>query len=469
MSTLFRKIWDQHVVTDREDGAVLLYIDGHMVHEVTSPQAFEGLRQAGRKVRRPSSMLAVPDHNVPTDPDRADRIEDPESRRQVDFLRRNVREAGIPFYDLDDIRQGIVHIVGPEAGLVQPGMTVVCGDSHTGTLGAFGAIAFGIGTSEVEQVLATQTLWLRPPKQMRVRIEGTPGSWVFAKDLILALIARIGAGGGIGYAMEFCGDAVRRMTMEERMTICNMTIEAGSRFGLIAPDEVTYAYLEGRPSAPGNGDWEAAVSFWSTLRSDAGAEYDLEFRLPADTIEPQVTWGTSPQDALPVRGRVPDPADHEDPKEQARMRRALEYMGLSPGIPLEEIRVDRVFIGSCTNARLEDLREAAKVARGRKVAPRVSAMVVPGSGLVKRQAEREGLDRQFLDAGFDWRMPGCSMCLGMNPDRLRPGERCASTSNRNFEGRQGPGGRTHLMSPAMAAAAAVTGKITDVRSLMGER
>lgn len=469
MSTLFRKIWDQHVVTGREDGAVLLYIDGHMVHEVTSPQAFEGLRQAGRKVRRPSSMLAVPDHNVPTDPDRANRIEDPESRRQVDYLRRNVREAGIPFYDLDDVRQGIVHIVGPEAGLVQPGMTVVCGDSHTGTLGAFGAIAFGIGTSEVEHVLATRALWLRPPKQMRVVIEGKPGRWVFAKDLILALIARIGAGGGIGYAMEFCGGAVRGMTMEERMTICNMTIEAGSRFGLVAPDEVTFAYLEGRPSAPGNGDWKAAVAHWSSLRSDAGAEYDREVRLSADEIEPQVTWGTSPQDALPVWGRVPDPDAHEDPKERARMRRALEYMGLSPRMPLEEIRVDRVFIGSCTNARVEDLREAAKVAKGRKVAPGVSAMVVPGSGLVKRQAEREGLDRTFVEAGFDWRMPGCSMCLGMNPDRLRPGERCASTSNRNFEGRQGPGGRTHLMSPAMAAAAAVTGRITDVRSLMGER
>jgi len=410
-------------------------------------------------------MLAVPDHNVPTTPDRSVRIEDRGSREQIQALRENALGAGIALFDIDDPRQGIVHIIGPESGLVQPGITVVCGDSHTGTLGAFGAIAFGIGTSEVEHVLATQALWQKMPLQMRVVVTGTLRPFVTPKDVILAVIAEIGAAGGTGYALEFSGETVRRMSMEGRMTMCNMTIEAGARFGLIAPDEVTFAYLKGRPLAPPSSLWDAAVADWRTLPSDPDAAWSREVALDASILEPHVTWGTSPQDALPVGGVVPDPEKQEDPGERARMRRALEYMALSPGTRMTDIPVDKVFIGSCTNSRIEDLRAAAAVAKGRTVAPGVTALVVPGSGLVKRQAEEEGLDRVFLDAGFQWRLPGCSMCLGMNPDKLKPGERCASTSNRNFEGRQGPGGRTHLMSPAMAAAAAITGRIADVREV----
>jgi len=464
MPTLFEKVWDRHVVKARGDD-VLLYIDRHLVHEVTSPQAFAGLSSSGRSVRRPGAMLAVPDHNVPTTPDRSVRIDDPQSREQIQALRENALGAGIALFDIDDPRQGIVHIIGPESGLVQPGITVVCGDSHTGTLGAFGAIAFGIGTSEVEHVLATQALWQRKPRQMRVTVSGALGSFVTPKDVILSVIAKIGASGGTGYAIEFAGETIRRMSMEGRMTVCNMTIEAGARFGMIAPDEVTFAYVKGRPLAPEPGDEARAVAYWKGLPSDPDALWDREVALPADSLEPHVTWGTSPQDALPVGGAVPDPERQEDPGERARMRRALEYMALSPGTRLTDIPVDKVFIGSCTNSRIEDLRAAAAVAKGRKVAANVTALVVPGSGQVKRQAEEEGLDRVFVEAGFQWRLPGCSMCLGMNPDRLNPGERCASTSNRNFEGRQGPGGRTHLMSPPMAAAAAVSGRIADVREV----
>jgi 3-isopropylmalate/(R)-2-methylmalate dehydratase large subunit len=465
MPTLFQKIWDRHVVKSQGADA-LLYIDRHLVHEVTSPQAFEGLRLAGRPVRRPGTILAVPDHNVPTTPDRSGRIDDRESREQIEALRRNALGAGVALFDISDPRQGIVHVIGPEAGLVQPGVTIVCGDSHTGTLGAFGAIAFGIGTSEVEHVLATQALWQKMPRQMRVTVTGALRPFVTPKDVILAVIAKIGAAGGTGHAVEFSGDTVRRMTMEGRMTVCNMTIEAGSRFGLIAPDEVTIAYLKGRPLAPSPEHWDAAAAYWRGLASDPDASWDREVAIDAEALEPHVTWGTSPQDALPVGGAVPDPESHADPAERARIRRALEYMALSPGTRLTDIPVDKVFIGSCTNARIEDLRAAAAVAKGRKVAPNVTALVVPGSGQVKKQSEEEGLDRVFLEAGFQWRLPGCSMCLGMNPDKLKSGERCASTSNRNFEGRQGPGGRTHLMSPPMAAAAAIAGRIADVREVM---
>jgi 3-isopropylmalate/(R)-2-methylmalate dehydratase large subunit len=464
MPTLFEKIQDRHVVTRRGDD-VLLYIDRQLIHEVTSPQAFEGLRLAGRSVRRPGAMLAVPDHNVPTTPERAVRIDDRESREQIEELRKNALGAGVALFDITDPRQGIVHIIGPESGLVQPGISIVCGDSHTGTLGAFGTIAFGVGTSEVEHVLATQTLWQKTPRHLRITVNGTLHSLVTAKDVILAVIAKIGASGGTGYAIEFTGDTIRRMSMEARMTVCNMTIEAGARFGLIAPDETTFAYLKGRPLAPPPALWDAAVADWKTLTSDPGATWDREVTLDASNLEPHVTWGTSPQDALPVGGIVPDPEAQQDPSERARMRRALEYMALVPGTRMTAIPVDKVFIGSCTNSRIEDLRAAAAVAKGRKVHANVTALVVPGSGLVKRQAEEEGLDRVFVEAGFQWRLPGCSMCLGMNPDRLNPGERCASTSNRNFEGRQGPGGRTHLMSPAMAAAAAVSGRIADVREV----
>ncbi|RJP25854.1 MAG: 3-isopropylmalate dehydratase large subunit [Deltaproteobacteria bacterium] len=465
MPSLFEKIWARHVVTGRGDGNVLLYIDRQLVHEVTSPQAFEGLRLAGRKVRRPGAILAVPDHNVPTTPDRANRIEDRESREQIEALRSNALGTGVTLYDISDPRQGIVHVIGPEAGLVQPGISIVCGDSHTGTLGAFGAIAFGIGTSEVEHVLATQSLWQRKPRLMRVEVSGALAKFVEPKDVILAVIAKIGAAGGTGYAIEFSGGAVRRMSMEGRMTVCNMAIEAGARFGLVAPDEVTFSYLKGRPLSPPGSMWDAAVADWRTLPSGPDAKWDREVALDAGSLEPHVTWGTSPQDALPVGGSVPDPEAHADPGERARMRRGLEYMGLSAGTRLTDIPVDKVFIGSCTNGRIEDLRAAAAVARGRKVAEGVTALVVPGSGLVRRQAEEEGLDRVFTEAGFQWRLPGCSMCLGMNPDKLKAGERCASTSNRNFEGRQGPGGRTHLMSPSMAAAAAVVGRIADVREV----
>ncbi len=462
--TLFEKIWDSHVVDQLPDGTCLLYIDRHLVHEVTSPQAFEGLRLSGRKVRRPDLTLAVPDHNVPTT-DRRLGIADPVSRLQVETLERNCREFGIELFGMTDVRQGIVHVIGPEQGFTLPGTTIVCGDSHTSTHGAFGALAFGIGTSEVEHVLATQTLLQKKPKTMRISVEGELGLGVTAKDVILAIIGRIGTAGGTGHVIEYAGPVVRALSMEGRMTICNMSIEAGARAGLIAPDEKTFDWLRGRPMAPKGALWEQAVAFWRTLPSDPGARYDTEVVLDASTIEPLVTWGTSPQDVVPISGRVPDPKQEKDPKRRAAMERALAYMGLEPGTPMEEIRIDKVFIGSCTNARLEDLRVVAKIVQGKKVAPNVHAMIVPGSGIVKHMAEEEGLDRIFIEAGFEWREPGCSMCLGMNPDRLQPGERCASTSNRNFEGRQGKGGRTHLVSPAMAAAAALTGKLTDVRKL----
>jgi 3-isopropylmalate/(R)-2-methylmalate dehydratase large subunit len=462
--TLFEKIWDSHVVHRQEDGTCVLYIDRHLVHEVTSPQAFEGLRAAGRKVRRPDATLAVADHNVPTS-DRSEGIKEEESRIQVETLEKNCAAFGVPYFSMNDIRQGIVHIIGPEQGLTQPGMTIVCGDSHTATHGAFGALAFGIGTSEVEHVLATQTLIQKPAKNMRTRVEGKLPLGVTAKDLILAIIGKIGTAGGTGHVVEYAGEAIARLSMEGRMTVCNMSIEAGARAGLIAPDETTYEYLKGRPMAPKGGAWEQAVAHWRTLPSDPGATYDKEVVLQAADIAPQVTWGTSPEAVLPITGTVPNPADEPDEDRRRSIQRALDYMGLTPGTPLKEVKIDRVFIGSCTNGRIEDLRAVAAIAKGRKVAPWVQAMVVPGSGLVKHQAEEEGLDRILKEAGFDWREPGCSMCLAMNPDKLEPGERCASTSHRNFEGRQGRGGRTHLVSPAMAAAAAVAGRLADVREL----
>ncbi len=462
--TLFDKIWDAHLVTRQSDGTALLYIDRHLVHEVTSPQAFEGLRLAGRAVRKPGSTFAVADHNVPTT-NRAAGISDPESRIQVETLERNAKETGIAYFGLDDIRQGVVHIMGPEQGLTLPGMTIVCGDSHTSTHGAFGALAFGIGTSEVEHVLATQTLIQRPARNMLIDIQGDLAQGVSAKDLILHIIGVIGTAGGTGHVIEYTGPAIRNLDMAGRMTVCNMSIEAGARAGLIAPDEVTFSYLMGRPYAPKGALWEQAVAYWRTLPSDAGARYDTIVTIDATRIEPHVTWGTSPEDVLPISGHVPDPADLADAARRESMERALSYMGLAAGQPLTTVRVDRVFIGSCTNGRIEDLRAAAAIAAGRTVAQGVTALVVPGSGLVKEQAESEGLDAIFRAAGFEWREPGCSMCLAMNADRLDPGERCASTSNRNFEGRQGRGGRTHLVSPAMAAAAAVTGHLTDVRQL----
>ena len=462
--TLFDKIWESHLIERSEDGTCLIYIDRHLVHEVTSPQAFEGLRLAGRPVRRPELTLAVPDHNVPTS-NRAAGIEDPESRLQVETLQRNCAEFGVTLFDVDDVRQGIVHIIGPEQGFTLPGTTIVCGDSHTSTHGAFGALAFGIGTSEVEHVLATQTLLQRPAKNLRIAVEGALPLGITAKDMVLAIIGRIGTAGGTGHVIEYAGPAVTALSMEGRMTVCNMSIEAGARAGLIAPDETTFAYLKGRPMAPKAGAWEQAEAYWRTLPSDEGARYDKEVVLPAAEIAPQVTWGTSPEDVLPVTGRVPNPEAAETPARRQAVEAALDYMGLTPDTPLTEVTVDKVFIGSCTNGRIEDLRAVAEVARGRKVAEGVYAMVVPGSGLVKEQAEAEGLDRILTEAGFDWREPGCSMCLAMNADKLQPGERCASTSNRNFKGRQGPGGRTHLMSPAMAAAAAVTGRIADIRDL----
>jgi 3-isopropylmalate/(R)-2-methylmalate dehydratase large subunit len=463
--TLFDKIWQSHLVDCADGGTCLLYIDRHLIHEVTSPQAFEGLRAAGRRVRRPEATLAVADHNVPTT-ERSHGIADPDSRLQVETLEANCAEFGIPYFSMADVRQGIVHIIGPEQGFTQPGMTVVCGDSHTSTHGAFGALAFGIGTSEVEHVLATQTLIQRPAKNMRITVDGDLGAGVTPKDLILAIIGRIGTAGGTGHVIEYAGEAIRGLSMQGRMTICNMSIEAGARAGLIAPDEVTFEYLKGRPLTPKGGAWEMAVADWRTLPSDEGATYDTEVTLGADDIVPQVTWGTSPQDVLAITERVPDPAAEPNESRRRAMERALEYMGLTPGTPLAEIPVDAVFIGSCTNSRIEDLRAAAAIARGRRVAEGVRALVVPGSGLVKEQAEEEGLDRVFIEAGFEWREPGCSMCLAMNADRLEPGERCASTSNRNFEGRQGRGGRTHLMSPEMAAAAAVTGRLADIREFV---
>ena len=462
--TLFEKIWDSHLVDEAADGTATLYVDRHLVHEVTSPQAFEGLRMAGRAVRRPDATLAVADHNVPTTA-RAEGIRDPESRLQVETLEANCAEFGVPYFAMDDVRQGIVHIVGPEQGMTQPGMTIVCGDSHTSTHGAFGALAFGIGTSEVEHVLATQTLVQQRPNSMRVTIDGALRPGVVAKDVILAVIGAIGTAGGTGHVIEYAGSVIRGLSMEERMTVCNMSIEAGARAGLIAPDDVTFDYLRGRPLAPGEADFDRAVELWRALPSDPGAAYDREVTLDAADIPPLVTWGTSPEDVVAIDGVVPDPAAARDAGKRAAMERSLAYMDLVPGTPMTDVAVDRVFIGSCTNGRIGDLRAAAAIARGRKVAAGVSAMVVPGSGLVKRQAEEEGLDQVFLDAGFEWREPGCSMCLAMNADRLEPGERCASTSNRNFEGRQGRGGRTHLMGPAMAAAAAITGRLADVRTL----
>ncbi|WP_191058510.1 3-isopropylmalate dehydratase large subunit [Geminicoccus harenae] len=463
--TLFEKIWESHLVDVAEDGTSLLYIDRHLVHEVTSPQAFEGLRASGRKVLRPEATLAVPDHNVPTT-DRSRPIEDETSRIQVETLEENCREFGVQLFGMRDRRQGIVHVIGPEQGFTLPGTTIVCGDSHTSTHGAFGALAFGIGTSEVEHVLATQTLIQKRPKTMRISVEGTLPFGVTAKDVILAIIGKIGTAGGTGYVVEYAGSVIRGLSMEGRMTVCNMSIEGGARAGLIAPDEKTWTYLKGRPMAPKGEDWEKAVAWWRTLASDEGATYDAEVLLKAEEIEPQVTWGTSPQDVVPISGRVPDPKHAKDEAQRRAMERALDYMGLSAGMPVEEIVLDKVFLGSCTNGRIEDLRAAAKVIAGKKIAANVQAMVVPGSGLVRYQAEQEGLDKIFKDAGFEWREAGCSMCLGMNPDQLSPKERCASTSNRNFEGRQGRQGRTHLLSPEMAAAAAITGKLTDVRKLV---
>ncbi len=463
--TLFDKIWQNHLVATQEDGTCLIYIDLHLVHEVTSPQAFEGLRAAGRGLRRPDKTLAVADHNVPTI-NRTGRIENDESRIQIETLEKNVKDFGVPYYGIDDIRQGIVHIIGPEQGLTQPGMTVVCGDSHTATHGAFGGLAFGIGTSEVEHVMATQTLIQRPAKNMRVTVNGKPPLGTTAKDFILAIIGKVGTAGGTGHVIEFAGEAIRDLSMEGRMTVCNMAIEAGARAGMVAPDETTYEYLKGRPHAPKGAAWEAALTYWKTLPSDDGAAYDKEIVLDAAEIIPFVTWGTSPQDALPITGVVPDPASISDEGVRAAVERSIEYMDLKAGQKLTDIKVDIVFVGSCTNGRIEDIRAAAAVAKGRKVADGVRALIVPGSGLVKEPAEQEGLDQILLDAGFEWREPGCSMCLAMNDDKLRPGERSASTSNRNFEGRQGPGGRTHLVSPAMAAAAAITGHLADVRDFL---
>ena len=463
MQTLYDKLWDSHIVREEADGTALIYIDRHLVHEVTSPQAFEGLRLAGRKPWRTASMLAVADHNVPTT-GRAQGIADPISRLQVDTLDQNCEELGITEFKMADMRQGIVHVIGPEQGATLPGMTVVCGDSHTSTHGAFAALAFGIGTSEVEHVMATQCLLMKKTKSMQVLVEGALGKGVTAKDIALAVIGKIGTAGGTGYTIEFAGSAVRNLSMEGRMTLCNMTIEAGARAGMIAADDTTINYLKGRPFAPTHGEmWNQAVTSWRTLHSDAGAQFDQVVRLDAASIQPQVTWGTSPEMVVAVNGRVPDPARESDPVKRSSIEHSLKYMGLQANTPMTEIKIDKVFIGSCTNSRIEDLRVAANVVSGKHIAANVKlAMVVPGSGLVKKQAEGEGLDKIFVAAGFEWREPGCSMCLAMNDDKLLPGERCASTSNRNFEGRQGAGGRTHLVSPEMAAAAAIAGHFVDV-------
>jgi len=464
--TLYDKIWDAHVVDTSDDGTCLLYIDRHLVHEVTSPQAFEGLRMAGRKVRHPEATLAVPDHNVATTLDRNEGIKDEESRIQVEALRKNAHDFGVELFDVDDVRQGIVHIIGPEQGLTQPGMTIVCGDSHTATHGAFGALAHGIGTSEVEHVLATQTLIQKKSKNMKVEITGTLAPGVSAKDITLSVIGKTGTAGGTGHVIEYCGEAIRNLSMEGRMTVCNMAIEGGARAGLVAPDEKTFAYLKGRPKAPKGAAWDLAMANWAGLKTDPGAHYDKTITIRAEDIAPVVTWGTSPEDVLPITGVVPNPADFADPGKAAAAKRSLEYMGLKPGTPLSEIAIDTVFIGSCTNGRIEDLRAVAQIVEGKKIKEGLRGMIVPGSGLVRAQAEKEGIADILIAAGFEWRLAGCSMCLGMNPDQLSPGERCASTSNRNFVGRQGPGGRTHLVSPAMAAAAALTGRLTDVRELL---
>ncbi len=463
--TLYDKIWDAHVVSEDDDGTALLYIDRHLVHEVTSPQAFEGLRMAGRKVRAPEKTIAVPDHNVPTTLDREKGIENEESRIQVEALDRNARDFGVVYYPVSDIRQGIVHIVGPEQGWTLPGMTVVCGDSHTATHGAFGALAHGIGTSEVEHVLATQTLIQKKSKNMKVEITGKLQPGVTAKDITLAVIGATGTAGGTGHVIEYCGEAIRSLSMEGRMTVCNMAIEGGARAGLIAPDETTFEYVKGRPHAPKGAQWEAALAWWKTLYTDEDAHFDKVVTLKGEDIAPVVTWGTSPEDVLPITATVPAPEDFEGGKVEA-VRRALDYMGLEPGMKLTDIAVDTVFIGSCTNGRIEDLRAVAEIVKGKKIKEGMRAMIVPGSGLVRAQAEEEGLAAIFEEAGFEWRLAGCSMCLAMNPDQLAPGERCAATSNRNFEGRQGRGGRTHLVSPQMAAAAALTGHLTDVRELI---
>jgi 3-isopropylmalate/(R)-2-methylmalate dehydratase large subunit len=460
--TLYDKIWDDHLVDAQPDGTCLLYIDRHLVHEVTSPQAFEGLRVAGRKVHAPEKTLAVVDHNVPTT-DRSKPNPDPESAEQIRTLAQNAKDFGVEYYDEYDRRQGIVHVIGPEQGFTLPGTTIVCGDSHTATHGAFGALAYGIGTSEVEHVLATQTLIQKKSKNMRAIVDGKLPTGVTAKDIILAIIGEIGTAGGTGYTLEYAGEAIRAISMEGRMTICNMSIEGGARAGMVAPDEKTYAYLKDRPKAPKGADWDRAMRYWETLHSDDGAEFDREIRLDAAKLPPLVTWGTSPEDVVSITGVVPNPDDIADENKRASKKRALEYIGLTPGTKITDIKLDRVFIGSCTNARIEDLREVARIVNGKTVNANVQAMIVPGSGLVKDQAEAEGLDRIFKAAGFDWREPGCSMCLAMNPDKLAPGERCASTSNRNFEGRQGHKGRTHLVSPAMAAAAAIAGHFVDVR------
>ncbi|MCR4376520.1 MAG: 3-isopropylmalate dehydratase large subunit [Rhodospirillales bacterium] len=467
--TLFDKIWDAHLVDVQDDGTCLLYIDRHLVHEVTSPQAFEGLRVAHRPVHRPGATLAVADHNVPTTGRgphfKPSGITNEESRIQVQTLEHNVVDFGVPYFPLDDLRQGIVHIVGPEQGFTLPGTTIVCGDSHTATHGAFGALAFGIGTSEVEHVLATQTLLQKPAKNMLVKVIGKLPQACGPKDLVLAIIGKIGTAGGTGYVIEYAGEAIEALSMEGRMTVCNMTIEGGARAGLIAPDDTTFEYLKGRPMAPKAGAWEQAVAYWKTLKSDPGAHYDQVVELDVSNLAPQITWGTSPENVISIMDKIPDPADEPNAEKRTSIERALAYMDLKAGQPIDGVKIDKVFIGSCTNGRIEDFREAANIAKGRHVAQGVQALAVPGSGLVKEQAEAEGLDKVLIEAGFEWREPGCSMCLAMNDDRLAPGERCASTSNRNFEGRQGKGGRTHLVSPAMAVAAAIAGHLTDVRKL----
>tara|TARA_B100001113_G_scaffold299140_1_gene257433 strand:- start:50 stop:1453 length:1404 start_codon:yes stop_codon:yes gene_type:complete len=460
--TIYDKIWQDHLVSDNDDGTSILYIDRHLVHEVTSPQAFEGLKIANRKVRRPEFTLATADHNIPT-MDRDKGIDDPESKLQVETLEANCDEHGITFLSMADQRQGIVHIIGPEQGFTQPGMTIVCGDSHTSTHGAFGALAWGIGTSEVEHVLATQTLIQTKAKNMNIQINGKLPVGVTAKDVVLKIIQTIGTAGGTGYVIEYSGEVIRSLSMEGRMTVCNMSIEAGARAGLISPDRITVEYLKNRPFSPSEDKFDSAADYWLSLASDDGAQYDKVIKIDADEIVPQVTWGTSPEDVVSINGNVPDPAKISDSEKQKSMSRALEYMGLEPNTNMTDIKIDKVFIGSCTNGRIEDLRAVSKIADGRKVAEHVNAIIVPGSGLVKKQAEKEGLDKIFIQSGFEWRDPGCSMCLAMNADKLKPKERCASTSNRNFEGRQGRGGRTHLMSPAMAAAAAIKGKLSDCR------
>tara|TARA_B100000900_G_scaffold249488_1_gene212373 strand:- start:3917 stop:5326 length:1410 start_codon:yes stop_codon:yes gene_type:complete len=462
--TLFDKIWSEHLVGQREDGTSLLYIDRHLVHEVTSPQAFEGLKLANRKVRRPEATFATADHNVPTI--NRENISDEQSRIQVETLAKNTKEHGIEYFELTDRRQGIVHIIGPEQGITQPGMTMVCGDSHTSTHGAFGALAFGIGTSEVEHVLATQTIVQKPAKNMRISVNGKLPFGVTSKDLILYIIGQIGTAGGNGHVIEYAGSSLKPLSMESRMTICNMSIEAGARAGLISPDQITFDYIKGRPYAPSNEDWEKAIEYWSSLPSDQDAFYDNELVINSDEIDPMVTWGTSPEDVVAVNGYVPDPSSGKTENKQKSIQRSLDYMGLKSGTKITDIKLDKIFIGSCTNGRIEDLRNVASIVKDKKISSHVGGMIVPGSGLVKKQAEEEGLSQIFIDAGFEWRDAGCSMCLGMNPDQLKPEERCASTSNRNFEGRQGRGGRTHLMSPELAAASAIKGTITDIRDFI---